>query len=42
LILFYEICFVFIFFNFQTICHRLFMTFIYALAMGIVYLIFFM
>ncbi|MFZ8177522.1 hypothetical protein ACO1JT_07400, partial [Staphylococcus aureus] len=29
-------------FHIQTISHRLFMTFIYALAMGIVYLIIFM
>lgn len=37
LILIYEIGIVFILFHIQTISHRLFMTFIYALAMGIVY-----
>ncbi|HEI9965444.1 TPA: ABC transporter permease, partial [Staphylococcus aureus] len=42
LILIYEIGIVFILFHIQTISHRLFMTFIYALAMGIVYLIIFM
>ncbi|MEZ2075510.1 ABC transporter permease, partial [Staphylococcus aureus] len=42
LILIYEIGIVFILFHIQTISHRLFMTFIYALAMGIVYLSIFM
>ena len=42
LILIYEIGIVFILFHIQTISHRLFMTFIYALAMGIVYLTIFM
>ena len=37
LILVYEIGIVFILFHIQTLSHRLFMTFIYAFAMSIVY-----
>ncbi|API78331.1 ABC transporter permease [Staphylococcus argenteus] len=42
LILVYEIGIVFILFHIQTLSHRLFMTFIYAFAMSIVYLTIFM